>query len=229
VSEVYLYALVGERPAEEPGVGLGGEPLRLVPCGDVVAVVGDVERRPSLDPDAMRGHDAVVQRLAGLVEAILPARFGATSGEAELAQAVAARAPALRDALALVRGREQMTLRVYGTAGPPPAAPPAPPADPAQGPGARYLARRRERARAARSLPEIEPVSRAVAPGVHATRIRRHATPPLLATVYHLVERGQAPAYRARVEAARPELRGDLRVVISGPWPPYAFAPVDAP
>ena len=225
MSRVYLYALLGERPPAPLGEGLAGEPLRLVAAGDVLAVVGDVPDGPAVDQDAMRAHDAVVRRVAALVDAILPARFGGTSDEAALADAVASRAPALRRTLALVSGREQMTLRVYGTAAPPSPAP----GDVTGGPGTQYLARRRERALAARRLPEIDPVSESVASLVHATRVRRHATPPLLGSVYHLVERAQGEAYLARVDAARSALRDDVEVVASGPWPPYAFASDEDP
>jgi hypothetical protein len=58
---------------------------------------------------------------------------------------------------------------------------------------------------------------------VRAERIERVDGPPLLATVYHLVDRGGAAAYLARLEALR-TLVPDLRLTASGPWPPYAFA-----
>ena len=50
----------------------------------------------------------------------------------------------------------------------------------------------------------------------------RHDTAPLLASVYHLVDRSAVPAYRAAIERF---VSTDVRVVATGPWPPYAFAP----
>jgi hypothetical protein len=50
----------------------------------------------------------------------------------------------------------------------------------------------------------------------------RHDTPPLLASVYHLIDRGAADAYRTAIEAAP---QSTARIVATGPWPPYAFAP----
>jgi hypothetical protein len=47
-----------------------------------------------------------------------------------------------------------------------------------------------------------------------------------IATVYHLVPRASAGAYRRAL--ARAAAAEGVRVVISGPWPPYAFAdPLD--
>jgi hypothetical protein len=43
-----------------------------------------------------------------------------------------------------------------------------------------------------------------------------------IATVYHLVPRASAEAYRRAL--ARHAADAGVRVVISGPWPPYAFA-----
>jgi hypothetical protein len=96
----------------------------------------------------------VGRRLAAEVEAILPVRFGTLlDGERVLADVIAARAARLREALALVAGREQMTLRVFGE--PSPAADAEPPADDL-GPGARYLEARRRRARRDADVPEAQ-------------------------------------------------------------------------
>jgi hypothetical protein len=168
---------------------------------------------------ALRGHDATVRRLARGVDALLPFRFGTVvPGAGELRRRLAPRAVELRRALALVAGREQMTLRVFG-------APAArrrrgPVARPAGRPGARYLAARLREV----AVPEIDPIRPAVTAFVRAERAERHQSPPLLASVYHLVDRGRSPAYRAALRRAAPAADG-VRLRVSGPWPPYAFAP----
>jgi hypothetical protein len=220
---LYMYALVDEDSAGPLGEGSAGEPLRLVRCGAVSAVVGDLPERPQPERETLERQDAVVRRLAERFAAILPARFGEVfADEASLAGRIASREREMTEALARVRGCVQMTLRVFGE--------PAPEPETAEegGPGSRYLAARRRAAERARSLPEIEPLREALRPLLRAERIERHGAGPLLGTAYHLVLRGQDGAYREALESARERI-GGRRVAATGPWPPYAFAPEAAP
>lgn len=219
MSDVYVYALLGEAPHPDAGAGLCAEPLRVVRVGDLVAAVGEMAERPAVSEATLRAHDAVIRRLAGAVDAILPVRFGSLLSESGLADLLTARGRELSEALALVAGREQMTLRLLGAATPP-AAPASPPDD--LGPGARYLAARRAEWRRAREAPELEPLRPWLEPLVRAERVTRHDTPPLIASVYHLIDRGAGAAYLTAVERVA---LAAARVVATGPWPPYAFAP----
>ncbi len=214
---LYLYALVG-RPVRRPlGRGLGGEALRLIEVARLLVVAGRIENAPRVTPTALRRHDATVRRLAGRTDAVLPIRFGTVVGDRlALARALAPRAAGLREALALVAGHEQMTLRVYGEA----VTTSDESATESAGAGQRYLERRLR----ARRAPEVDPVRRALRGLVSAERIERHERPPLLASVYHLVRRGDSKRYLAAVAAASARLAG-VRVSPSGPWPAYAFAP----
>jgi hypothetical protein len=45
--------------------------------------------------------------------------------------------------------------------------------------------------------------------------------PPLLASVYHLIERGRSAEYKTALDQANSG--SCVRVAASGPWPPYAF------
>jgi hypothetical protein len=218
----YVYAVLAEAPRGDAGAGLGAEPLRLVPIGGVLAVVGDMAAPPAVSPRTLQAHDAVVRRLAAAVDAILPVRFGTLlDGDTALADAIAGRAPRLREALALVAGREQMTLRVFGEAA---AIDPVAPALNDLGPGARYLEDRRRRTRREAEVPELAPLRGRLDPLVRAEQAHRHDAPPLLASVYHLIDRGRAPAYLDAVAAGAAAL-APTRAVATGPWPPYAFAP----
>jgi hypothetical protein len=195
-----------------------------------MVAVGEVDRAPAPDAEHVRRHDAVVRRLAAAAEAILPARFGTLVGdEPELGQALAARGAGLRRTLDLVRGREQMTLRVYAE----PAAREASRDDPAEGPGAvsvaavagagagaRYLEARRARRGDLGST--LAPLRERLGDLVHAERLESHAVAPLLASVYHLIPRAASGRYQAAVAGAAPVLPVRLRA--SGPWAPYAFA-----
>ena len=214
---LYHYALVG-RPVRRPlGLGLGGEALRLIEVARLLVVAGRIHNAPRVTPTALRRHDATVRRLAGRTDAVLPIRFGTVVGDRlALARALAPRAAGLREALALVAGHEQMTLRVYGEA----VTTSDESATESAGAGQRYLERRLR----ARRAPEVDPVRRALRGLVSAERIERHERPPLLASVYHLVRRGDSKRYLAAVAAASARLAG-VRVSPSGPWPAYAFAP----
>jgi hypothetical protein len=218
----YVYALLGERPRGDAGAGLDAEPLRFVPVDGVLAAVGDMAVPPAVSPTTLRAHDAVVRRLAAAVDAILPVRFGTRlEGDGALVEAIAGRAPRLRDALALVAGREQMTLRVFGDPESPDDV--TPPADDL-GPGARYLESRRRQTRRDAEVRELAPLRPYLAAFVRAEQAQRHDAPPLLASVYHLIDRGCAAAYVDAVGAGAAAL-APTRTVATGPWPPYAFAP----
>lgn len=226
MSPRYLYAILGAAPAAPLGAGMTGEPLRLVECDGLFAAAGEMAETPAVTPDALRGHDRVVQRLATLADAVLPARFGAVaSDDADLCDRILRAPGALREALARVAGREQMIVRVYATD---PAsaqtATPAPGRREASGTGAQYLAERARAQRAAAEVTELAPLRPVFDRFVAAERVERHDAPPLLASLYHLLPRGAAAEYTAAVETGASSLRG-VRVTVSGPWAPYAFAP----
>lgn len=222
---LYLYALVDGEPSGPLGEGIAGEPLRLLPRGGVSAVVGDLPERPRPDRETLEQQDAVVRRLAERFGAILPARFGeAFADEAALAGRLDPREREIAEALALVRGCVQMTLRVFGEPEPAPE-----PDTAAGGPGTRHLAARRRQREWAHSLPEIDSLRAALHPLLRAERIERHGAPgPLVGTAYHLIPRAQAGAYLEALELARGRI-GGRRVAATGPWPPYAFAPEPEP
>ncbi|MBI1853126.1 MAG: GvpL/GvpF family gas vesicle protein [Planctomycetes bacterium] len=226
-----LYALTADEPRRLPSHGVSGERLRVMAVRDAFAVVGEVDAIPSLDVRALRRHDAVVRRVAGAAEAVLPVRFGSIAADrAWLESFLEARWSILSEAFDLVRGREQMTLRVFETA----ASRRAPSRMIAStesaaeacsgGPGLRHLrARAREHARS-QSVPEIDGVRPALASLVRAELTERHDAWPFVASVFHLIERGNASKYSRVVASVAAANRG-VRLHASGPRPPYAFAP----
>jgi hypothetical protein len=232
----YLYGVLRAPAPRALGIGLAGERLELTRWSNLVAVTGALAERPAVEIAALRAHDAVVRRLARRAPAVLPARFGSiVRDEAALIEWLRLRAPGLRQALSLVAGSEQMTLRVYGTTrvngsaladGRGPAAGAEGPAAGALGtlgPGARYLAERLRAHRRTSFAPALAPLRQALGPLVRAERVERHDRSPLLVSVHHLVPRGAGARYRAGLARARSQLR-PLRMRASGPWPPYAFA-----
>ena len=219
MSGVYLYALLGAPPTCEAGVGVCAERLRAVVVGGVVALVGDVAEVPTPSAVTLRAQDGVLRRLATVVDAVLPVRFGTLmADDAALSAALAPRTADLARALGRVSGCEQMTLRVWGEVT---AAAPALPLE--GGPGTRYLAGRRAAHERGRRVPELEPARRRLGDLVREERAERHDRPPLLATVQHLVPRGSSARYIDAIDTARDGLR-PWRVSVTGPWPAYAFA-----
>ncbi|HYG64826.1 MAG TPA: GvpL/GvpF family gas vesicle protein [Thermoanaerobaculia bacterium] len=239
MSPLYVYALMAGEPEEPLGAGLAGEPLQLLSSAGLRVVAGDMAARPAPAPAALEAHDAVVRRLAERAAAVLPVRFGEwVEGEEALAERLAPRAASLAEALALVRGCVQMTLRVFGEPSQVEFQDPADRSDrsdlsePAPGPGTRYLAARRREFERSRSLPEIEPLRKALQPLLRAERVRRQETGRLVGTAYHLVPREAAGAYLGTLQAVggtEGRLPAGHRVAASGPWPPYAFGPEGLP
>jgi hypothetical protein len=211
---LYLYAIVGRRPRGPLGTGIAGGALSVVRAGGAHVVV---ERAPAPPPSAraIRAHDRIVKRIAALTPAVLPFRFGSVVTDAgALRTMLEPVGAAIAQALELVAGCVQYTLRVYGEAA-------RDEAEPArgEGPGARWLGVRLR----ARRVQEIAPVTEATAPYVRGSRSERHERPPLVASVYHLVPRSETRAYRAALSRSARALER-VHVKTSGPWPPYAFA-----
>ena len=196
--------------------GLARERLRALRVGRIIAIVGDLRRVPSPDEPTLRRFDRVIRQLFLSAPALLPARFGTCFGTAdELTTVLRLRQPSLRRALRRVRGRAQMTVRVIETGRLKPAPPSASHSRPVTG-GADYL---RRRAAEDRHVPGFEPVRASVGRWVRDERLERRAR---VATIYHLVPRAATTSYRAAVERAAAD--AGLQCVVTGPWPPYAFA-----
>jgi hypothetical protein len=212
---VYALALPPDRRVTVGG--LGGERLRPVTVGRVTAIVGELARAPRATPTALRKYSQVVQSLSERLPAILPARFGTCVQDLiELTFILQSRQQTLLRNLRVVRGRVQMTGRIVQS--------PAPAAEPSTlnasaGSGAEYL---RARAAAAASESEVvgfAPVRAAVRRWIRDERVEKKGP---IASVYHLVPRGQVDRYRRTLEQAARE--AGLRLTVSGPWPPYAFS-----
>lgn len=229
---LYVYALTGPEPLIPARRGIAGERLTLVPAGPVAAVVGRIGRAPRNTAATLRRYDAAIRRLHAERAALLPVRFGTTFDDAgELLLVLRSRRGSLRRALALVRRRAQMTIRVLtadgrtkgdlrrprGGAGVKRSAAGASPA--AAVTGATYLRALALDAAAERHVHGFDGIRGAVSRWVRAERVEKHGA---LASVYHLVPRGSAAAYRHAAERAA--AASAVRIVVSGPWPPYAFA-----
>lgn len=233
---LYIYALVEIRgarrgsPVDRPigprsRKGVRGERTRMHPAGRIGAIVGEIDLAPEPIESALRAHDAIVRQADRAWTAVLPVRFGTTvADERALRRLIQDRRQRFTRALAHVRGRVQMTVRVFGT--PPPVREDARAAvGRVKGRGTRYLRMAAAVEARLKRLPEFDPVRGAVADLVHDERVEPHSSPPLVASVFHLIDRARARSYSRAVRSAA--VLTPLRLVVSGPFPPYAFAPDD--
>lgn len=161
-----------------------------------------------------------MRELAERFPAVLPARFGTVMPADELMFILSSRRVALSRALSHVRGRAQMTVRIVKGEGRgvETEVPPLHRSATARS-GRDYLRARAREAAAQRHIPGFEPVRAAVARFVRDERVERHGT---VSTVYHLIPRASSDRYRQDLERA--VAAAELSAIVSGPWPPYAFA-----
>lgn len=226
---VCVYALVDTRRPLRGLTGLRGEPLRIVRGDGVAAVVGELAHPPSPLTRNLRRYAAAVESIAARVPSILPARFGTTFDDAaELSVVLRSRAAAMRQRLRAVRGRAQMTIRIVSESESGDALFPS--RSRAAGrarvrvehkatQGTQYLRRRLQAAREGCGIPQVAQIRPVVTRLIKDERVEQKAG---IVTVHHLVARGAARRYREVVERAAE--RNGLRLTVSGPWAPYAFA-----
>ena len=224
-----MYAVVSGGAGVLRAAGVAGERLRRARVAGVDMVIGTVPRVPRPTAAALTRYDQVVRGLMASHGSLLPARFGTCAASLdELALTVRARRAAIRRSLRLVRQRAQMTIRLFRS---------SEPARTSFRVGSESVQSRfrvnseqgesrgrhflQERA-AEMQIPGSQPLRTAVARWVRAERVERHDRGRLAGSLYHLIPRGSAAAYRRAVERAAGG--AGLTMVVSGPWPPYAFA-----
>lgn len=175
----------------------------------LAAIVQRGTPAPAVTEQALRAQAEALSKLEARGLSFLPVRFGTVvASEAELKQLLAPIAKQLADALALTRGRRQMTVRVRGKRVPAP-----------RSSGRAFLVARAREAR----VPGADPIRKAVARLVVAEQTGA-ARGPYSGAVYHLLDESNVPKYIAAV-AALQRLRPG-RFVMSGPMPPFAFTSV---
>lgn len=220
-----MYAVVPlETRVRRSWRGLRAEPLRLVTTGRVALLVGAIVKPPRPYRGNLERHDALMRQIASDVSAMLPARFALIVEDVHrLSALVEMRAGAFHDALRLVAGCEQMTLRVralhgrpavHGTSTRRPAT--------SRRSGTDYLLARAEEFGIPQDA-DVKNLLYRLSSMVHAERIAR-AHPSDASTIYHLIDRGRSSDYLAVVRKFSAD-HPSSPVAASGPFPPYAFAP----
>jgi hypothetical protein len=111
-----------------------------------------------------------------------------------------------------------MTVRVVSGPGVQTADRSHPPAAPRQD-GASYLRARAAEAARLHHVPGFDRVREHVQRFIRDERIEKRGT---IAAIYHLIPRGSAASYQRALDIGIRD--SGLRLIVSGPFPPYAFA-----
>jgi hypothetical protein len=222
---VYVYAVCDSSPAGLDAVrGIGERRPSARGHAGVAAVFSETERgaTPPTAENVWR-HEQVVERLMG-DQAVLPARFGTVLADTgALDEVLAHNLDRLTEALNRVRGCVELGVRVLA----PPKQATAATHDVAT--GRSYLqsrleadrARRHDEAQAAGVASRLHEQLRA---GARDGTMRVLPSPQFLMTGAYLVPRRRAENFRRRVvDAGRVDPA--LRLLCTGPWPPYHFVP----
>ena len=223
-SACYVYAIVGRDTPLPPAAGLA-----TVRCRELAAVTRRVD-----DDGAPRTMEAVLHHEA-VVEAVrrqgpaLPVRFGTVfRDETSVASALAERYEPLAADLDRLGDKVELSLTALWAT--PPSSGPAPEdeAPAGRGAGARYLhARAAEHRRDDVLTERARGVARELDQALGGLAIERRVsllpTPRIAVRATYLLDPAGVGAFRAAFEAARGSGGGDVRLLLTGPWPPYGF------
>jgi hypothetical protein len=215
---LHPYALV-RKPAVLPETAaIDGAPLRTVSLSEAIdAVVSETAAETRPTDEAILAHARVVEAVGDVNDAVLPMRFSRGVTDDDLRRRLGAREQELGAALARVAGCVEVGVRVVADVD---AAPPRPPAS-----GREYMERRLgDVGRAEQVARELNGPLAAIA---RASDSRTLARPDVLLTAAYLVPRTELERFHAAVSAAQSRWP-DLRLISTGPWPPYSFALLEA-
>jgi hypothetical protein len=227
---IYVYGIC-DLPAtttiNTPGVD--GRPVSLGAVGDLI-VAHSIGLRAGVPvtTENVWQHERALEALMALA-AVLPARFGTTfDRDADLAAALGPHTQHLRDGLARVRGCDEWGVRVLAASAEQAIAATTTGAPPASD-GRTYMLRRAAEERRSREARER---ADAIAETIYAdlakvavdARRKALAEPAPILSAAFLVRRERATEFHHRVRQLT-NARPDLRILGTGPWPPYHFTP----
>jgi Gas vesicle synthesis protein GvpL/GvpF len=171
----------------------------------------------------MLEHHAIVERLHASFSACLPARYPSrVDDEAALRVLLEKHEQQLLKSFERVRGRTELAVTAVWTAAEQEAAPLT-----EASPGKSYLLQRQrefaaadaERRRAAAVAEKLEALLAPLAVETERALVPRAGVAVSIAV---LVERQNEAAVRDRIDSGGE--RDGVRILVSGPWPPYSFA-----
>ena len=231
-SACYVYAILARETPLPAGLrGFNGAAVSTVPYRALAAAISPLQGE-ALRPTAenLWLHETIVEALRQQGPA-LPVRFGTLLADtAAVADALAERYDVLAADLARLGDKVEFGLSVLWDPPITPGeerAPGSGAAVKAQGLGARYLrarlaAHRREAAMRERARALAHELDRELSVHALERRCTLLPTPRLAVRAAYLVEPERVPAFQdafAQLDRAHPA----LRLLLSGPWPPYTF------
>jgi hypothetical protein len=230
----YVYAIVGrETSLPVSGFSTGLAELTKVPCGKLAAVtqrVLAVESAP-VTMEAVLHHEAVVETVRRQGPA-LPVRFGTVFRDASLvASALAERYAPLEAALHRLGDKVEMSLTaLWSGAEAGDARSHAVREQQAvaeQSAGARYLYARAAELRDDETLKRrarimAEELDQILGGFALERRTTLLPTPRIAVRIAFLLNPAELAAFQSAFETLR-RVRSEMRVVLTGPWPPYTF------
>lgn len=239
---LYVYCLGDELPesAFEGTTGVGGAAVRLLSLkGPLSAVVSEAPAEPiAVNEENLQAHNRV-NAAALAASTPLPFRFGTRAAPERLAEYAATNEAALASALARVRGTVEMGVKLMSKAageareadgesvgGPKDSAP----AEATVGRGTAFLLKKRREALGGEEARlRAEGLAAWLAEGVaglaRESAVRVNSSEAIVVRAAHLVGRERVEEYRARLRGLR-AARADVRLLASGPWPPYSFSDI---
>ena len=228
----YVYAIVRADAALPTGSAIGAARLALVRCRDLAAVTGQTAiGGASVTMEAMLHHEAVVEAVRRQGPG-LPVRFGTVFPDATaVAGALSERYTQL--AADLDRLGDKVELGLTALWAEPPcdagaASVPIGETEPgARGAGARYLRARaaefqRDEAQRTRAATIARILDQVVGPWALERRESLLPTPGVAVRMLYLLDPSAVDAFRRAFDAWRRSAR-EVRLLLSGPWPPYSF------
>ncbi|HZU13022.1 MAG TPA: GvpL/GvpF family gas vesicle protein [Chloroflexota bacterium] len=222
----YVYAIVPASAKMPPDLrGLDGAVLHLISNRELAAITSPVEPGALATTKHVFQHERTLEAVRETVPA-LPVRFGTIlPDDASVVAALEDGYDSLIADLDRLGDKVEMGVTAVAAAAPSPPAP-ADAAAAAGGPGSRYLRARVEEYRREESDRRAaeqmgRDLDRVLIPPALERRRLADREPARLRAGY-LIDPASVPIFRERVERFRLS-RPDLRVVLTGPWPPYTF------
>jgi hypothetical protein len=198
--------------------GIEGRPVAAVQEGSLAAWVSEHDARPEASVESAKRHNEVVVSAMTQEVTPVPVRFGQwLRDDAALRESIRTSHDDWMERIRTFGGAAEYGIRIFD---------PAREADEAAATattGTEYMAAlARKQKRAGEQSEAVAALSAAVSGLVADEKIEALRTGHGVASVAHLVHPANLDAYREAVDQVRTRMP-ELRLLSSGPWPPYSF------